>query len=71
MCASRFDIAHAADLQSLEGYGEDGKPKLRKPANRFFLDAYITVCTDRSQNHRITLRHLLTHTSGLSYGFYR
>ncbi|KII84454.1 hypothetical protein PLICRDRAFT_179686 [Plicaturopsis crispa FD-325 SS-3] len=47
------DIVRQVDeLEILEGYGQDGKPKLRKPTNR------------------ITLRHLLTHTSGLSYGFY-
>ncbi|KII83285.1 hypothetical protein PLICRDRAFT_47336 [Plicaturopsis crispa FD-325 SS-3] len=45
-------VKQVDDFEILEGYGEDGKPKLRKP------------------KRRITLRHLLTHSSGLAYSFF-
>ncbi|KII83304.1 hypothetical protein PLICRDRAFT_47354 [Plicaturopsis crispa FD-325 SS-3] len=44
-------VPQVDELEILEGFGEDGEAKLRKP------------------KRRITLRHLLTHSSGLAYGF--
>ncbi|KII91892.1 hypothetical protein PLICRDRAFT_173687 [Plicaturopsis crispa FD-325 SS-3] len=41
----------ADKLEIIEGYGEDGKAKLRKPTRR------------------MTIRHLLTHSTGLAYSF--
>lgn len=41
-----------ADIQVLEGFGDDGAPRLRKPKTT------------------ATIKHLLTHTSGLVYEFW-
>lgn len=43
---------HLGEVQVLEGYGPDGAPRLRAPANP------------------VTLRNLLTHTSGFVYEFW-
>ena len=41
-----------ADLRVLDGFDDDGRPRLRAPA------------------HRATVRQLVTHTTGLAYGFW-
>ena len=45
-------VPEAADLQVLEGWSEDGEPRLRAPSRE------------------ITLRDLLTHTSGFAYNLW-
>ena len=47
--AASHVIPELADVQVLDGFDDEGQPKLRRP------------------NKDITLRHLLTHTSGFSY----